>query len=441
MTKSNSRILAAVAGALSLGAATAMVSAQTQDQKIEQLEAKIAQLEARQATNSADLAATVDSVLRDAEKRSQLLATSGDSSAGYDNGFFIRAGDAWVIRPGAQFQFRYVANWRDEVDEDEDVDLSEGWENGFEVRRMKFSLEGVAFTRDMTYKFQWATEREGGSLLLEDAWVKYMFADDYGVRAGQFKSPVFHEELTSSKYQMAVDRTLLNEELGGGVTGYTQGVALIYGNYAKTNPLYAEVAFIDGSNEDNTNFTEHAFDFGVAGRVEYKAMGDWKSYRDFSAMGNKEDLLVIGGGGAWDQSGNLDRFLGTVDAQWETAGGLGVYGAGLIEYIDTDDEVTNWGLIGQVSYLLNPQWEVFGRYDVIFYDFDQVADEDTFHEITLGVNYYLGTNGSAGHRAKITVDATWLPSGTPGSNSGIGILGQETDEDQVIIRGQFQLLI
>lgn len=441
MTKSNSRILAAVAGALSLGAATAMVSAQTQDQKIEQLEAKIAQLEARQATNSADLAATVDSVLRDAEKRSQLLATSGDSSAGYDNGFFIRAGDAWVIRPGAQFQFRYVANWRDEVDEDVDEDFSEGWEDGFEVRRMKFSLEGVAFTKDMTYKFCWATEREGGSLLLEDAWVKYMFSDDYGVRAGQFKNPVFHEELTSSKYQMAVDRSLLNEELGGGTSDWTQGVGLIYGNYAKTNPLYGEIVFTDGSASENTNFTEHTYDFGVAARVEWKAMGDWKSYRDFTAMGNKEDLFVLGAGGAWDQSGDMDRFLGTVDMQWETAGGLGVYGAGLIEYFDTDEEVTNWGVIAQVSYLMNPQWELFGRGDAIFYDFDQVAGEDTFYELTLGVNYYLGTNGSAGHRAKITVDATWLPSGTPGGHSGIGILGQETDEDQVIIRGQFQLLI
>jgi hypothetical protein len=434
---SKHRIIVAVAGALSLGAATSMVSAQTQDQRIQELETKIAQLEARQAANSADIAATVDAVLRDAERRSQLLATTGDASAGYDNGFFIRAGDSWILRPTAQFQFRYVANWRDELGDDAD----EGWENGFEVRRMKFGLEGVAFTPSLTYKFVWATEREGGALLLEDAWAKYMFSPDWGIRVGQFKSPVHHEELVSSRYQLAVDRSLLNEELGGGISDWTQGVALIYGNYERDNPLYAEIAFTEGSGQRNTNFTELDFDFGVAARVEYKLFGEWRDYADFSARGNREDLLVIGAGAAWDQSGAFDRFLATVDAQYETTGGLGVYGAALLEYIDFGDNPVNWGLLAQAGYLLSPQWELFGRADFLFYDFDQVGSRDFFQEYTIGVNYYLGTNGSAGHRAKLTLDLTWLPNGTPGSHSGIGILGQETDDDQVIIRGQFQLLI
>ena len=61
--------------------------------RISALEAKIAALEAKQESHAPDLAATIDAVLRDAERRSALLASGSDMGAGYDNGFFIRAGD------------------------------------------------------------------------------------------------------------------------------------------------------------------------------------------------------------------------------------------------------------------------------------------------------------------------------------------------------------
>ena len=41
-------------------------------------------------------------------------------------------------------------------------------------------------------------------------------------------------------------------------------------------------------------------DWGVAGRFEWKATGDWRAYRDFSAIGNKDDLFVLGVGGNAD---------------------------------------------------------------------------------------------------------------------------------------------
>lgn len=444
MTNPKSRVYAAVAGALSLSAAAAWAAEPTQAElRIKELEQKVAALEAQQSS-SKDLSATVDSVLRDAEKRSQLLATSGDMSAGYDNGFFIRAGDNWVLRPGAQLQFRYVANWREDVAQgggttDDEI------ESGFEVARMKLMLEGTAVTRDLTYLFQWETDSEGGGMFLEDAWARWMFSDQWGVRMGQFKDPVHHEELTRSGRQLAVDRSLVNELLGGGVTGWTQGASLIYGGYAKDNPVNVEVALTDGLGEQNTNFTDHRFDFGVAGRFEYKAMGDWRSYRDFTAAGNKEDLLVIGVGGDWSQSGDGDVFLGTVDVQYENSGGLGVYGAVLVDNVDEQftggDSTTDWGALVQAGYLLNPSVELFGRYDIASFDQNQTTDEDTFHEITVGMNYFLGTDGSALHRAKFTVDVSWLPNGSPRAISGIGVLDNNDAGNEIVIRGQFQLLI
>jgi hypothetical protein len=318
---------------------------------------------------------------------------------------------------------------------------------------MKFSLDGYAVTKDVVYSFVWATDREGGGLVLEDAWVKYMFADDWGVRAGQFKDPVHHEELTSSKKQLAVERSMLNEILGGGLLDRTQGVTLVYGDHNANNPVNVEVGLTDGFNEENTNFIKHTFDFGIAGRAEFKAMGDWKGYQDFSAMKNKENLLVFGIGGDWSQAGDGDVWTGTIDAQWENDK-LGVYGAGLVRNIDEDliggsEDITDWGLLIQAGYMLNTQWELFGRYNVTLFD-DELTfadDEDTFNEFTLGLNYYLGPDGSAGHRAKITIDLTYLPEGVPAGSlglpdsTGIGATGDTSGDDEWMIRTQFQLVL
>src|SRR5262249_21352749 len=150
---------------------------------------------------------------------------------------------------------------------------------------------------------------------------------DWGVRVGQFKDPVAHEELTSSKRQLAADRSLANEKLAGGITDRIQGVSLIYGNDGHgNNPLYFEVVLHDGLNSDNTNFTKPSTgtDFGVSGRVEFRAMGDWKDYSDFTAKGTTKELLVFGAGGDWTQAGDNDIFHAAGDVQFETTGGLGI---------------------------------------------------------------------------------------------------------------------
>ena len=43
-----------------------------------------------------------------------------------------------------------------------------------------------------------------------------------------------------------------------------------------------------------------------------------------------------------------------------------------------------------------------------------------------------------GHAAKFTLDLTWLPNGSPVGASGAGIVAQASDEDQFVLRGQFQ---
>lgn len=459
-----SRRILAAAGAVSLCAGAAWADQPVApEQRIANLQQRIADLEARQAANAKDLAATIDKVLRDAEKRSQLLANGGDVTAGYDNGFFIRSGP-WELRPGAHFQFRNITNYRTDTGGDKSDEL----ENGFEVRRMRFDLAGTALSKDLTYYVQWDANREGGNVWLLEAWARYMFTEDWGLRLGQLKDPVTHEFVQSSKQLLVVDYSLVDMMLGGGVAGYTQGVLLNYGSYKNNNnPLFIEAGITDGAGQMNTNFAgrgeplgddpvitgapgAHTLDWGLAGRIECKVMGKWADYAQWSPKGTKEDLLVFGLGADWSQSGDGDLVLATADVQYESPQGFGLYGALLYRHLDEaiaarPDSTNDWGFLVQGSFMLNPAWEVYARYDVTFLDYDVVFGngdtEDTFHEITVGVCYYLGKDGAAWNRAKITVDLTYLPNGAPRAFTGSGVLDSNSGNAEWILRAQFQLLL
>jgi hypothetical protein len=438
------------AGALGVASLAGTAQADTQDtealrQQIADLQKQVDAMQTTQAATTAglDQAAldrAVDGVLADAERRSELLSMQG-FTAGYDKGFKIQSEDgAFLLKPTIQFQFRNVTTFGFDGEGADDVDFDDV-ENGFELRRVKFGASGNMFTEKLEYKFVWATSRNSGDVGLEDAYVLYEFADNLAFRAGQWKDNVYFIESTSSSRQMAVDRSGVNEVLGGGLSDRVQGVSLIF-DY---DTVRGEVAYHDGANSDNTGAFADDPDFGVSGRLEYKAFGSWGDYKDFSTVVRNpdEDLLVIGGGVNWTQDGQTNVFLHTVDALYKSSSApLSVFGAYYGTYADfEDDDGYNAGLEVQVAYGIGDKTELFGRVGAIFLDVEDIDDlnqeddfEDDFFEITIGGNYYF-----EGHAAKVTIDATYLPNGFPDTNSGIGYGGN--DEDQFIIRGQFQLLI
>jgi hypothetical protein len=344
---------------------------------------------------------------------------------------------------------------------------------------MKFIFDGNIFGPDLSYKFQWTTRRTTGIPTLEDAWGRlalgHLWGDgfkDWAIRFGQFKDPWNHEEITSSKRQLAVERSLLNEALGGQLTKYIQGVSFIWDDGPDGLPLRAEIGYSDGPKSSNTNFTntggglpatfpgEQNPQWGAFARIEYLAMGNWKQYDDFTAMGNTENLLAFGLGASYAEVNVSDILFHTADVQFET-GPLGLYAAyvglysepkGGIPGTDSDPSTAgnqlipvsggatyDWGFLVQAGYMLNEKWEVFGRYDQLFLDSNRLppGSEDTFPEITVGLNYYLH-----GHAAKFTIDGLYLPHGVPtGDFSQCGLLDPDGDDTQFAIRTQFQILL
>lgn len=438
---------AIVAG--SLACSTALV-AQAADgpsqvdmqQQIQALQQQIDQL--KSAQQAAAASATVDSVLKDADLRSTptLQASATDFTAGYKGGkFILQSTDGnFSLNPNFQIQVRNVTNHSENGG-------VENTENGFELRRAKFGFAGNVYSKDLTYELLFEAARNTGAVSMQDAWVRYRFAPSWLVRLGQFKDPLAKEQLGSSKRLLAAERSLLNELLIGG-DNYVQGISLIYG--PKESPFKAEVALTDGTQTANTNFRDDVPatrpDFGVAGRGEYQILGkDFKGYEDYSAMNQTEPLLVLGAGADFTQNGDTDLITYTFDVQFETTKGLGLFGAVLGRSTDDFDGAgagaDDIGFLIQAGQMLGvtfakAEWEAFARYDFTDLDDARVAApfDNEVHEFTIGLNGYF-----RGHSSKVTLDATYLPNGSPQTVDGAGIL--QSDDDQFVIRAQYQLLI
>lgn len=410
------------------------VTTQELQAQIKALEAKVQALEAQRVATS-DVDALVRSVLADAQQRSQLMSSEG-FTAGYSKGqFIIQSADGnFRFIPVAQFQERYVANYREDGKHGGN---SSSTDDGFELRRAKFGFAGNAGSPALTYKLLWQVPRKTGNVSLEEAWVRYELNRNFAIFGGQFEDRVSKDQVTSSSKTLAIEQALATNLLIEGPLDYVQGVGLAY----QQNRFRVQGVFHDGANSDNTNFQNGATYFGVSGRAEYRAQGDdWKAYDDYTARGNKQSLLVFGAGADLTQAPDVDRVHYAADVQWEpqAIAGLSVFASYLGESLrpDAGADINNHGLIAQAGYLLSDRWEVFGRYDIVFLD-DQVVPvggSDRAQEFTLGVNYYI-----RGHSAKFTADVVYLPDGSPQNVDGLGILAGNAE--QLLTRMQFQLVL
>jgi hypothetical protein len=165
--------------------------------KIDALQAQIDELKAEQQRQAERerVEATKAAVRVDAEQRSKLV--DGDITATYHDGklVFETADKTFSLHPWFQLQVRSVTNIREYAGSNG----GDQRDNGFEIRRMKFAADGHAFTPDLTYLFQWNTDRKDGGLKLEEAWARYRLpGTPFLVKGGQLKDPLSHEQVVSS---------------------------------------------------------------------------------------------------------------------------------------------------------------------------------------------------------------------------------------------------
>jgi hypothetical protein len=320
-----------------------------------------------------------------------------------------------------------------------------------------------------------------GAMLLEDAWAAYEFADGWQAKVGQFKAPFLREELVDSKYQLAVERSFVANYF---TVDYTQGIQLAYNGELAGTPFRAAVMMHDGSYQANTGFNSDTTDFAVAARGEVLLAGTWEQFSDFAAWSSDGFGLMVGAAIDWEEgetgdtqilhgvddthlANPADLFKWTIDVSLEIPEfyGFNAFGAVIGQHLcsnggDLLDEITGkdrdqYAFVLQSGIFIIPdQWDVFGRFEwVDLNDFTYYSnlsglggvaivndDEDDFDKhciFTFGTNYYFKK-----HAAKATFDVMWVLNTFEDVNDPMTGVTEDggDDEDQIVLRGQFQFL-
>jgi hypothetical protein len=375
--------------------------------------------------------------------------------AGWDpnKGFVIRSADgAFLLHPWVFVQVRDATNYRSQ----ESALGGSDTENGFELPRAKFIFDGNVFTKDLTYQFIWATSDTSGNLGLQDAWGRYHIpTTPFAIEAGQIRDPVDHEQILFATKSMTPERSIVNNVLLNG-DGIVKGVELSCG-YDEDSILRGEWAFTSGEQNFDSSFVEYPTNnanWGTAGRIELKMMGNWNDYTQFTALADQEPLLVFGGGFDYTEAGAAAPLLHVADVQYDLPEGTSVYAAYLGRYTrdnagppTTDGQFTATSTSRHDTYdatvrlmvaqLIDQRFEPFFRYEYIQFDPREITSglNSTVNDLTLGCNYYF-----YGHRLKFTAAASYLPNGSPVSST-IGDLLTSHRGNEVIVQVQFQLMV
>jgi hypothetical protein len=432
---------------------------------VRKLEARVNDLEAREQQTEA-ARQTSNAVAKDATLRSQIMPLSG-LTMGYapSAGFLIHSQDgAFTLHPSALIDIRYMTSVRNGLPPGGQGEVvgqgGTDTQSGFDITRLRVLFDGTIY-KDIGYYVQFQDD-QGQTFGLLDAFATYHFnGTAFTLKVGQFKDPVWHERNISEGKLLAVDRTYDEYLLGGGQASRVQGVSLLYDQ----NRTRAQLAITDGYDSIDTKFIDAGgigtssaggggvtpTDFGVSGRLEYMAIGDrtadfnpFTEYDQFTALGARQDILVLGGGFDYSQGGGNSVLFHSVDAQYDNKEGVALYGAYLGSYRDLKENqgvvpgnYYDPGFVAQASYLVQPKIEPFARFDYTHLDGSSAPGlkaHDT-EEFTIGANYYID-----GQNVKFTLDGSWLPDGAPTDSDALGIL-KDSGHNEFVIRGQFQLAI
>jgi hypothetical protein len=431
-------------------------------------------LASAQSTLDIERAYTAE-LMADAANRSSLLQGAGEGS-----GFTMTSGDgSSTLTTNALFQFRYVANFRD--DANNGVGTDNDFTHGFEIPRARIDWSGNLINDNLTYRISgdFGEINTGGSnnFIVTWAYGQYEFEGMEGafVRFGQFKAPLMWEELVDAEFQLAADRSVAGETFS---QQYSQGLMFGYEQEAWRGYF----AFTDGINSVATNYNDGVeSDWAVTARGEFKIAGDWARFTDFTSWRNSDYAAKVGAAVHYEQigeTGNLqgaaggggrsalgpiaspgDQLLYTVDAAVEGNGWnafAAFYGSSSEADNVSNSDFNDFGVVAQAGVFVTDQVELFGRYDGIFLDSDRNTTEDTFNFAAIGMNYYFFPES---HAVKATLDllmsfdktvGTPAAGATPAVQSlfgqGVGtavtptsFLGQ-SDDTEFAIRGQVSVL-
>lgn len=424
------------------GAGAAATTDATTDElraQVQQLTARVAELEGTGGNwlteqRASEVRSLVHDVLADADTRASLLGSG--MQAGYDNGFTVGSADGnFLLRLNGQIQARWMYSYQNDGGADGDRHRS-----GFENTRTKLWFSGHVVNPQWRYLIEGDFNRNDGIFDLLDAYITYDYGNGMGITVGQFKLPLLREQLVDARYLQTVERSLVHELFTG---GRSQGIMFTW----EQDMFRLAGAFSDGAAMANTPFsvgpaagsTEWAF----TARAEALLGGTWGQFEEFRSPPGEEMGILIGLAGHWQDGEYGSAFPFETEVLRITAdatlkfGGFNLFGAYIFDHTDMNmgGNFENHAVVVQGGFHLTDEFEIFGRYEHVWFDND-ISDED-LSIFTAGMNYYW-----AGQQAKFTADIGYginevnvTGGGRTGWRNDAG-----TDDGQVVLRGQVQLL-
>ncbi|MHC4220298.1 MAG: porin, partial [Planctomycetota bacterium] len=256
------------------------------DHRIAELESRLSSLETTGSDGwltrqrAEEIRGLVGDVLVDADARSSLR---GGMEAGYDNGAVLASSDGnWLMRTNFQMQQRLVFNRQSNSPSGDNT----RW--GFEVARAKFIMSGHVVSPEWFYTVEVELSGVNTGLPngqtrtgLGDAYAGYDFGNGWRIGAGIFKTPLLREDLVDSRYQLAVERSVVNYMYTGarttGFAAHYEGQKFhftgsvnngisdgVYGGSILTGPVPV--------------VTTPSADFAISARGEWLIKGTWDPF-------------------------------------------------------------------------------------------------------------------------------------------------------------------
>jgi hypothetical protein len=472
-------------GALVLGFAGTVSAEVDVQSELATMKARIAELEgAKQQSwlnerRAEEVKSLIREVLADAETRASLLENG--MYAGHDGKhFFLKSADGgFLMNISGQIQIRHIWNNQDgqrDSDNSETSITSDDNDTGFAIRRAKLKFSGHIADPRIKYAIQLAVSQENNTVSADLIKIGYQLTDTIAIWGGEDKAPFLREEITDSKYQLAIERSYANELF---TADTVQGVWAVWephdqvkvvasindgfnsGN-GSTNPFLftqTNLGETTGSQDEDRDtsklFNEDGTDFAITARVDVRLDGEWSQMKDFSSWSGEELAIFIGAalhyevGETGDGFFNNDFFAWTIDGSIES-NGWSLFASFMMNTTDLDDgapasfeDYDLWTAVVQGAYNIpmgEDSLEPFIRWEHI--DFDGLItdiganSEDEIDLLTFGANWYL-----QGHNAKVSFDVVWAFDPLPLGNSSTHLLADAaSSDDQIALRTQFQLL-
>ena len=131
-----------------------------------------------------------------------------------------------------------------------------------------------------------------------DAWLKFRLTSEAGLKIGQFNLPFTRETLVRPSHQLAIEKSNIDYRMG---LGNSTGVEFDWANhnrrflFAVSNGSGALFHAFDSVDPvaPLAAFTEDTL-YAITMRYEWKLLGDWDQFKQFTSPPGSERGLLIG---------------------------------------------------------------------------------------------------------------------------------------------------